>query len=55
MGHDSRERLVTFTLECVECGDRSDAGQGWKAFLDDESLDVWVYCADCAHREFEAG
>ena len=52
MGQDSQKQHVTFVLECVECGERSEEGRGWRAYLDEGSSDVWVYCADCAEREF---
>lgn len=55
MGPDSQNQQVTFLLECIECGAQSDGGRGWKAFLDEDTCDAWVYCADCARREFEAG
>jgi hypothetical protein len=44
---------VTFLLECIECGAHSDEGRGWRAYLDDESWDVWVYCGECSSREFD--
>ena len=53
MSPDSPNTPVTFVLECVECGVRSEDGRGWRAYLDDESTDVGIYCADCAHREFD--
>ncbi len=43
---------MTFVLECVECRARSDEARGWRAYLDEDSSDVWMYCADCARREF---
>jgi hypothetical protein len=46
-----RKSQVETGLECLECGDVSDEGHGWKAFLDDE-LELLVYCAACAEREF---
>ena len=51
-----RERpQVQFVLECVECGCRDDErGRGWRAYLDDDQ-DVWIYCPDCAEREFGRG
>jgi hypothetical protein len=42
---------VEATLECLECGAESTETRGWKAFLDEE-LDLLVYCAACAEREF---
>jgi hypothetical protein len=38
-------------LECLECGLESTETRGWKAFLDEE-LELLVYCAWCAEREF---
>jgi transcription elongation factor Elf1 len=38
-------------LECLECGEESAEGRGWKAFVDEE-LELLVYCAACAEREF---
>ena len=52
VGSDSPNQQVTFVLECVECGQRSDEGRGWRAYLDEDECDVWVYCAECARREF---
>ena len=49
------EHLVTLVLDCLECGARSHDGRGWKAYLYEETSEVWVYCADCARREFEDG
>lgn len=52
MSPDSPNHQVTFLLECIECSARSDEGRGWRAYLDEESCEVWVYCAECAQREF---
>ena len=52
MSPDSPNHPVTFVLECLECGARSEDALGWRAYLDDDSTDVWIYCADCARREF---
>jgi hypothetical protein len=46
-----RDTTAVRVLECLECGERSDEGRGWKAFVDEE-LDLLVYCAACADREF---
>lgn len=44
---------MTFVLECVECARQSQGeARGWRAYLDDDSSDIWVYCAACAEREF---
>jgi uncharacterized Zn finger protein len=44
---------VTFVLECIECGSCSeDEALGWRAYLDESSSEVLVYCADCGEREF---
>jgi hypothetical protein len=52
---EHRDHQVTFVLECVECATRSEGeARGWRAYLDDDSSDVWLYCADCAAREFGA-
>lgn len=53
MSPDPPNQPVTFVLECLECGARSEDARGWRAYLDDDSTDVWIYCADCAHREFD--
>jgi hypothetical protein len=45
---------VTFVLECIECGMRTEEARGWRAYLDEDSNDVWIYCAECAQREFGA-
>jgi hypothetical protein len=43
---------VVLTLECLECGTRSTAeARGWRAYLYEER-EVFVYCPDCAAREF---
>ena len=52
VGPESQNQQVTFVLECVECGARSEKARGWRAYLDEDSSDVWAYCADCAEREF---
>ena len=46
-----RPSSVEHALECLECGEASTETRGWKAFVDDE-LDLLVYCAACAEREF---
>jgi hypothetical protein len=53
MSPDFQNQPVTFVLECVECGATSEDGRGWRAYLDDDNVGVWVYCAECAHREFD--
>lgn len=59
MGNGLPEHLVTLVLECTECGAQSADGRGWKAYLYEDRFEgaseVWVYCADCARREFEDG
>lgn len=46
------------TLECAECGSRSDQrAQGWRAYLadgleEDEDVEVVTVCPECADREF---
>lgn len=50
--HPESQKFVTFVLECVECRARSEEGRGWRAYLDEDSSDVWIYCAECADREF---
>jgi hypothetical protein len=53
VGREPRNQPVTFVLECVECELRSDGeARGWRAYLDEDSIDVWVYCPECAEREF---
>lgn len=52
MSPDSSNHQVTFVLECIECGARSDDGRGWRAYLDEDSSEVGIYCAECADREF---
>jgi hypothetical protein len=52
---NSPNQQVTFLLECVECDAWSHEGRGWKAYLDEDDCDVWVYCVDCALREFGDG
>lgn len=53
MAPESPNDQVTFVLECVECSARSEGdARGWRAYLDEDSSDVWVYCAECAEREF---
>jgi ribosomal protein L44E len=52
VGQESQGR-VTFVLECVECGAHSDGhASGWRAYLDDDAVEVWTYCPACAEREF---
>lgn len=52
MTPESQNHQVTFVLECIECGRRSEEARGWRAYLDEDSSDVCVYCGDCAEREF---
>jgi hypothetical protein len=53
VGLEPPNHQVAGVLVCVECGARSeDDARGWRAYLDDDSTDVWTYCADCAEREF---
>ena len=47
----SERQQVEFVLECIECGERDDRGVGWRAYLDADD-EVWIYCSDCAEREF---
>lgn len=54
MGAEFQNHQVTFVLECVECGARSEEARGWRAYLDEDSSDVWTYCGECAEREFGA-
>jgi hypothetical protein len=50
---EHRNHQVTFVLECVECGTQAEGeARGWRAYLDDDSSEVWVFCAHCAGREF---
>ena len=53
MEKQSSKSVVTLVLECIECGARSEEGQGWKAYLYEETPEVLVYCTKCAQREFE--
>lgn len=46
-----RKSKVETGLECLECGEVTDEGRGWKAYLDEER-ELLVYCAACADREF---
>jgi ribosomal protein S27E len=46
-----RNSQLQAELECLECGEVSTEGRGWKAFLDEEH-ELLVYCAACAEREF---
>jgi len=45
-------------LICIECGEKSENGEGWKGelavdLLDEEEPDeVAVYCPECWSREF---
>ncbi len=45
-------------LICIECGDTSEDGEGWKAELavvfedEEEPGEVAVYCPQCSEREF---
>jgi hypothetical protein len=53
LGPESQNHQVTFVLECVECSRQSaEDARGWRAYLDEDSSDVWIYCAVCAEREF---
>ena len=53
MGLEPQNHQVTFVLECIECGRRSDdEARGWRAYLDEDSSDVCVYCEACSEREF---
>jgi hypothetical protein len=47
-GSERQPREVLFVLEC---GERDARGIGWRAYLDGDD-EVYVYCADCAEREF---
>jgi hypothetical protein len=53
LGPESQNHQVTFVLECVECATQSEGeARGWRAYLDEDSSDVGIYCAVCAEREF---
>lgn len=51
----SREIGRTQELTCVECADTwLDPSERWRVYLtDDEPQEAVLYCADCAHREFD--
>ena len=44
------------TLICIECGEASKDGEGWKADVDlideVEPDEIAVFCPDCWSREF---
>lgn len=44
-------------LRCVECGDESVRGMGWRAYVaddprDDDAAEIAIYCPRCSEREF---
>jgi hypothetical protein len=43
---------VTIALECLECGERDGAAEGWRAYLEPEGDGLLIFCRDCAEREF---
>jgi Zn finger protein HypA/HybF involved in hydrogenase expression len=45
-----RNTSLEATLTCLECGEESEDGRGWQAFVDEE-LELLVYCPACAARE----
>jgi hypothetical protein len=47
----SRKTALAGVIVCLECEEHSNEARGWKAFLDEE-LELLVYCAACAEREF---
>lgn len=53
MGFEVPNEQIVVVLECIECLAQSEEGCGWKAYLDEESMEVYVYCRVCAHREFD--
>lgn len=53
MGIEHPNGQIVIFLECIECVAQSEEGRGWKAYLDEESMEVCMYCPDCARREFE--
>ena len=54
MGSELSKDQVVIALECIECAAASVEGRGWKAYLYEESQEVYVYCPACAQREFGA-
>ena len=54
VGREVPNEQVVFLLECIECVAQSEDGRGWKAYLHEESMEVYIYCPACAHREFDA-
>jgi hypothetical protein len=50
-GVQSRKTALAGVIVCLECEEHSNEARGWKAFLDEE-LELLVYCAACAEREF---
>jgi hypothetical protein len=51
-GSERQAQQVTHVVSCIECGDRDDRARGWRAYVDPDDREVYVYCADCAAREF---
>ena len=54
MGLESPSEQIVFALECIECTAQSEDGRGWKAYLHEETMEVCIYCPECARREFDA-
>jgi hypothetical protein len=45
---------VITVLECLECGARDEAAEGWRAYLEPDGDGLLIFCAECAEREFGA-
>jgi ribosomal protein L44E len=44
---------IALDLTCAECGRSPQAGETWRIlFADKVAREVYVYCPECAEREF---
>ena len=56
MVNDRKIPEHTEALVCVECGNVTAHGIGWRGYLtadDEEPVEVVILCPECAAREFD--
>lgn len=51
MPTNDQPQVIT-VLECLECGARDEAAEGWRAYPEPDGDGLLIFCAECAEREF---
>ena len=50
MPTNDQPQVIT-VLECLECGARDEAAEGWRAYLEPDGTGL-IFCTECSRREF---